>query len=68
MDINMNSQIPTRKRNGLIGLMLSGMLMLGMLLGGAGAGVVMLATGNASSTAATAYTHKYRVGNKQWLC
>src|SRR5438132_8880345 len=44
-------QNPSKKRNGLLALLLSAMLMLGMLLGGAGAGAVMLIAGNASAPA-----------------
>jgi putative serine protease PepD len=47
-------QKPGKKRNGFVALMLSAMLMLGMLLGGAGAGAVMLVTGNASALTAGA--------------
>lgn len=43
-----------KKRTGFMGLLLVGMLVLGMLLGGAGAGAVLLVAGKAPVTTATA--------------
>src|SRR5437868_5234126 len=51
---------PPKQRGGLVGFMLAAMLMLGMLLGGAGAEAVTLLAGNtpavATSTATQATT------------
>src|SRR4051812_16020836 len=49
-------QKPAKKRGGMVGLMLAGMLAFGMLVGGAGAEAVMIATGHGSPLAATATT------------
>jgi S1-C subfamily serine protease len=47
---------PGKRRAGILGLMLSAMLILGMLLGGAGAEAVMLISGSSSALAAGAST------------
>src|SRR4051794_23621027 len=47
---------PGKKRGGLVAIMLSAMLMLGMLLGGAGAGALLLVTGHATLASAPAQT------------
>ncbi len=49
-----NGSKPGKKRGGLVALMLSAMLMLGMLLGGAGAGALLLVTGHATLASAPA--------------
>ncbi len=55
--LSTGSPKPVKKRGGLVGLMLVAMLVLGMLLGGAGAEAVMLFAGQSSpATATTAAT------------